>query len=122
MMKVVIADDSMTIRSITRDYFEKMGVPKQNIYEASNGKTALELVINEKPDILLLDMVMPEMAGMEVLEELNRRSVPTVVGVVSSFGTKYYVEKAKSLGVQFFIDKPLIYEKLVDELKKAGIL
>ncbi|MBM4055699.1 MAG: response regulator [Planctomycetes bacterium] len=121
-MKVVIADDSMTIRSITRDHLEKMGIPKQNIYEARNGKLALELVINENPDLLLLDMVMPEMTGMEVLEELHKRNVSTVVGVVSSFGTNYYVEKAKSLGAKFFINKPLVYEKLVEELKKVGIL
>lgn len=75
--KVLIADDEAQIREILRVYFQKEGF---QVLEAENGKEALERVEADRPDILLLDVMMPVMDGLQVCEEVRRKyDIPIIM-------------------------------------------
>jgi two-component system, OmpR family, response regulator ResD len=75
--KVLIADDEAQIREILRVYFQKEGF---EVLEAENGQVALEKVEADHPDILLLDIMMPVMDGLQVCEEVRRKyDIPIIM-------------------------------------------
>lgn len=75
--KVLIADDEAQIREILRVYFQKEGF---QVLEAENGQEALERVEADRPDILLLDIMMPVMDGLQVCEEVRRKyDIPIIM-------------------------------------------
>lgn len=104
MISVVIADDAEDLRflirmSLTADgRFEILG-------EAGDGVEALEIVEATQPDVLLLDLGMPRMDGMEVLEHLGRSERRTPVVVFSGFTSDRMKQRALELGAASFIEK-----------------
>jgi two-component system response regulator (stage 0 sporulation protein F) len=109
MAKLLIVDDETDIREFARNFFEKR---KIDVYVASGGLQALDLIVQESPDLVLLDVKMEEMTGVEVLRQL-RKSNPTVkVIMVSGVEAQETIDEAKSLGVIGYIHKPFILEEL----------
>jgi len=109
MAKLLIVDDETDIREFARNFFEKR---KIDVYVASGGLQALDLIVQESPDLVLLDVKMEEMTGVEVLRQL-RKSNPTVkVIMVSGVEAQDTIDEAKSLGVIGYIHKPFILEEL----------
>ena len=75
--KILIADDEAGIRRLLRGYLEKAGF---NVIEARNGKESLERFRTEKPDLLILDLMMPEMDGLDVSRTIRQKSpVPIIM-------------------------------------------
>jgi two-component system, chemotaxis family, chemotaxis protein CheY len=111
MAKILICDDSQFMRNVIKDALNSSG---HELIEAENGKQALETYTTEKPDLLLLDIIMPEMDGIEVLKQLGEGAK---VIVVSAVGQDKMVEEAKSLGALDYIVKP--FEE-GDILEKVG--
>lgn len=68
-VKVLIVEDEPLIRKVYKDYLTKMGL---EVYEASNGQVGLSQAIEHKPDIILLDILMPIMDGIEMLKRLRK--------------------------------------------------
>ena len=83
-IRVLIVDDHPAVRRGLRSFLELAG-GLEVIGEAADGPTALELVAEAGPDVVLLDIMLPGMDGVEVLHELRRREVPARVLVVTSF-------------------------------------
>ena len=83
-IRVLIVDDHPAVRRGLRTFLELAG-GLEVIGEAADGPTALELVAEAGPDVVLLDIMLPGMDGVEVLHELRRREVPARVLVVTSF-------------------------------------
>ena len=79
--RVAIADDSMDARRLIRRILQSQG--DYTIFEADDGKKALELVQKEKPDLVILDLMMPEMDGFAVIDALKRNpetaNIPVIV-------------------------------------------
>ena len=109
MAKVLIVDDESDIREFARNFFKKR---KIDVSVAAGGRQALELIAQEKPDLVLLDVRMEEMTGIEVLRELQKIKSPVKVIMVSGIEDEETVNEAKSLGVIGFIHKPFILEEL----------
>lgn len=116
MARILIADDSQFMRKLLRDLLEKNG-HKDNI-EAENGKQALELFESKNPDLILLDIIMPEMDGIGVLEKLGKEVNAKRVIIVSAVGQEKMKDKAKELGVKCYIVKPFEKEEEVIEMVK----
>jgi len=111
--KILVVDDSALMRKVLRDILEAEGF--SNILEAANGREALAQCTKEKPELMFLDIIMPEVSGMDVLRELNG-AVPTIV--VSAVGQHAVIDEAKKLGALDFIVKPFDKNRVVDRAKK----
>lgn len=112
--KILIADDSAFMRKIVKDILEGMGF--SNFVEAENGKQAIEKFNTEKPDLVLLDVIMPEMDGVETLKQIGKK---TKVIMVSAIGQDSIIKDAKESGAVGYIVKPFEKDKVVSEIEKV---
>jgi len=101
--KILIVDDDPQIRMLLRDRLQANGY---EISLAENGVKGLELLEKESPDLMLLDLQMPEMDGMDVLDHLHRKSVEIPVVVLTAHGTIERAVEAMRLGAHDFLPKP----------------
>jgi len=109
MSKLLIVDDESDIREFARNFFKKRQI---EVFVASGGRQALELIANENPHLILLDVRMEEMTGIEVLRELRIKSPSVKVIMVSGVEDEETINEAKALGVIGYIHKPFILEEL----------
>jgi two-component system chemotaxis response regulator CheY len=115
-IKVVIVDDSDFSRSILRKMLTEEGI--EIVGEANSAEAAL-LVINEKkPNIVITDIVMPEISGIELTEKINQNFNDVSVIVISSLSHEHVVLEAIGAGASDFIAKPIQKQQLIDSLEK----
>jgi len=97
-LKVIIVEDEPVFRLIYKGVLENAGY---KVLEAEDGVKGLEMIKNEKPDVVLLDLILPRMGGYEVLKKLREdkqlSSIPVII--LSVLGGEENVEKAMELGV-----------------------
>jgi two-component system chemotaxis response regulator CheY len=114
--KILIVDDSALSRRTLRRILETAGY---EVVEADDGMTALEVYFLEKPGLVLLDLVMKGMYGLDVLMKLREMDPKALVVVASAdiqSSTRRMVEEAGALG---FINKPFIPEQVIASVKAA---
>lgn len=113
MSKIMVVDDEEKIRYIVRKMLESAG---HEVLEAESGKECLEIIKSEKPDLILLDVMMPEMDGWEVAKEIKEDSANKEI-IISMLTVKSEDEdKIKSLDeayADWHIAKPIRREKLL---------
>lgn len=117
-LSVIIVDDNhdfvyVVEECLHRDGFEVIG-------KAHDGETAVKEIINKKPDIVLLDVVMPLMSGISVLEHLREnqiRPLPVII-MITAVGQDKYIRKALSLGAEYYILKPYDIALLPGRIKQ----
>ena len=105
-MKVLIVDDSKTMRMIVKRTLRQAGFDGVAVEEASNGSEALALIAKAAPDLVLSDWNMPEMSGIELLQKLRAMGSPVRLGFVTSEGTAEMRHVAKEAGALFLLAKP----------------
>jgi two-component system, chemotaxis family, chemotaxis protein CheY len=103
-MKILIADDSAFMRTILKDLIAKSALMDAEIVEAVDGNDAVAKYRSEQPDIVLLDIIMPEKDGIEVLKEIGSSAKSVVI--VSSVDQAEVIDQAKGLGAKSYILKP----------------
>ena len=115
---VLVVDDDRMIRELNRLNLEHHGY---EVDEAENGAVAVEKALTRRPDVVLLDVQMPEMDGWETLERL--RAIDDLAGVpvvmLTALGSEANEEKARSLGVTSFVGKPVPVDDLARVLARA---
>lgn len=116
MTKVLIVDDATFIRLQLRQLLESNGFDV--VGEAENGKVALKKIRELKPDIVTLDLTMPEMDGLECMMEIKKMDYLPVVIIVSAMGQESVVQKAILNGAKGFIVKPYKAEAVIKNLSK----
>jgi DNA-binding response OmpR family regulator len=109
MLKLLIVDDEIDIREFAKSFFKKRGI---EVITASGGNQALALIEKESPDLVLLDVRMEEMTGVEVLRALRKADNSTKVIMVSGVEDEEVIKEANELGVVGYIHKPLVLEEL----------
>ena len=118
-LRIALADDHHLIRSglkLLLGSNETLSI----VGEASDGTSALLLVEQLQPDILLLDLAMPGMDGLECLRELKRRNLPTRVIVLTMFEDENYVLAAMSAGAQGYVQKSAIDTELFQAIDNVA--
>jgi two-component system chemotaxis response regulator CheY len=115
-IKLMIVDDSSIIRQVISKYLNSFNV--EIVGTASNGVEALEVFKKTSPDIITLDITMPEMDGLTVLEELLKMDSQVKVMVVTALNDKATGLKAIKLGAKSFVGKPFTEEKLKEAFAK----
>lgn len=120
MTKIAIVEDDQAISQMYRIKFETEGY---DVDTAANGKLGLKLAEEMKPDIILLDLMMPEMTGDEMLAKLRKTAwgKHTPVIILTNMGEQEAPEAVKKLGVRKFIVKAEMTPRQVAELVKTEL-
>ncbi len=111
MSKLLIVDDEVDVRDFAKRFFEKRNV---ETLTAGGGEEALQLIAEYKPDLVLLDVRMAELSGIEVLRRLRQKDTQTKVIMVTGVENGETIKEAWDLGIVDYIHKPLV----LDELEK----
>jgi two-component system chemotaxis response regulator CheY len=114
---ILIVDDLFFIRAAIREILEEKGMPVAG--EAENGLKALELYRDLSPDLVLMDITMPELDGLTALEILKTKYNDSKIIMCSALGQQKYIIKAINLGASDFIVKPFKPERLINSIKKS---
>ena len=101
---ILICDDSLLVRRKMRDCLTEIG--GFNIVEAANGQIAVDMFRQHKPDLVFLDIVMPDKTGIEALNEMKGIEVPSKIIMLSSSGIRAHLKEAMDAGADDFIQKP----------------
>ncbi len=115
-MKILLADDSQFMRTILKGILDKLNLSAEYI-EAGGGIQTVELYLQHHPDLLLLDLIMPEKDGMDVLREISSQKGTGKIIIVSAIGQDKVMEEAKALGADGFIVKPFDEKKVADAIR-----
>ena len=121
MSKLLIVDDEIDIREFAKRFFVKRGI---DVFTAGGGLEALKIIDQTNPNLVLLDIQMEELSGIEVLRKLRDDQNNIKVIMVTGAEDPAIIDEANSLGVKGYIHKPLVLEELekivMDELNTAG--
>jgi two-component system chemotaxis response regulator CheY len=119
-MKILVVDDSKTMRMIVKRTLRQAGFGDHEVVEATNGKEGLDAIKESAPDLVLCDWNMPEMNGLELLQALNSESIGVKFGFVTSEGTPEMQELASNNGALFLISKPFTADTFKEKI--GGVL
>ena len=120
-MKILIADDSMMVRRILERFMDKLNLEIAG--SAANGKEAVEMYEKLKPDIVTLDITMPEMDGLSAMKQILAINPAARVIIVSAVNSKDMIVQALNGGAKAYIVKPFTEAQIVEtitEVMNAG--
>lgn len=118
-MKLLIVDDSKTMRMIIIRTLRKTSLGGHDVVQAGNGKEALDVIAAESPDVVISDWNMPEMNGLQLLQQLRANGNQVTFGFVTSESTSAMREQASEAGASFFVTKPFTPESLETSLTQV---
>ncbi|WP_373419555.1 response regulator [Bacillus sp. EAC] len=111
-IKLLIVDDQYGIRLLLHEIFKKEGY---EVFQAANGFQAIDIVIKDCPDLVILDMKIPGMDGVEILKRIKEINKEIKVILMTAYGELDIIEEAKKLGALRYFPKPFD----IDEIKKV---
>lgn len=115
---MLIVEDQENMRSKLREFLQK-AFPEKQIREAGNGRSALALCHQYRPSVVLMDINLPDLNGIELTGRIKAMAPETTVIVVSAHTSRVYVERAKAAGASAFVEKHLVQEKLLTAIRSA---
>lgn len=101
---ILICDDSLLVRKKMKDCLNELG--DFNVIEASSGEHSIEMFRQNNPDLVFLDIVMPDKNGIDALNEMKKINGEAKVIMLSSSGTKAHLKASMDAGATDFIQKP----------------
>ncbi|MES9969230.1 MAG: response regulator transcription factor [Candidatus Thiodiazotropha sp.] len=111
--KVIIVDDYKPVRDLLRQFAES--IPLCDVAgETYNGNDAIELISSIEPDIVTLDIQLPDISGIEVLCRIQEIIKNTTIIVLSNHTSDLYKSKCMELGADYYLDKTKDFEQLFD--------
>ena len=117
MKSVLIVDDSRTSRRFLSDILERAGY--KIVGEAINGQEGFNQYVKLHPDIVTMDITMPEMDGIEALKLIKKNDPDAKVVMITAAGQKDKMMEALKIGAIEFVSKPFIEEAVLDALKRC---
>jgi len=117
MAKILIVDDAAFMRMMLKDILTKGG--HEIVGEAENGAVAVEKYNKLRPDLVTMDITMPEMEGIEALRLIKSQHPSAVVIMCSAMGQQHMVVEAIKAGARDFIVKPFHAERVIESVNKA---
>ena len=117
MAKILIVDDAAFMRMMIKDILTKNGY--EIAAEAENGQKAVEKYAETKPDLVLMDITMPEMDGIQALKKIKELDGGANVIMCSAMGQQAMVIEAIKSGAKDFIVKPFQAERVLEAVKKV---
>lgn len=115
--RVLVVDDSYDVRDLVSLSVLKPG--GYDILTAGDGQTALELAIQEKPDLIITDMQMPGMTGLELITQLRQQDIKTPTILMTAYGSEETAVEAFRLGARDYIIKPFQAREMQTAVERA---
>jgi DNA-binding NtrC family response regulator len=115
MSKILVIDDEPSIRDLLDTLLRRKGYV---VVLAESGRKGLELFRRDHPDVIILDMKMPGMDGLTVLQEIHRLDPRQPVIILTGAGTAEMEQQVRALGVTEFVEKEFSLDHLGDSLKR----
>ncbi|PZQ96928.1 MAG: DNA-binding response regulator [Cereibacter sphaeroides] len=115
-VKILVVDDEQPIRKLLRT---GLAVEGYAVVEARNGREAVELVASERPDLILLDLGLPDMQGHDLLEKWRAQALDLPVVILSSRTDESGIVKALELGADDYVTKPFGMKELAARIRVA---
>ena len=113
---ILVVDDDRELVDALRSMLERQGY---RVIQAHDGHQAKQAVYNQRPDLMILDMMMPRMGGYPVLEHFKDKSdAPPIIMITANEGSRHKVY-AEYLGVIDYLRKPFAMERLLETVNKA---
>jgi DNA-binding NarL/FixJ family response regulator len=119
VIKIVLADDHNIVRDGIKSLLDNESGIKV-VGESENGAHAYELVMQLKPDILISDINMPDMNGIELTEKLVATGIPTKILILSMYNDEAYVLRSVEAGVMGYLPKDADYEEIIKAIKSLA--
>ena len=116
MAKILIVDDAAFMRMMIKDILTKNGY--EVVAEAANGVEAVELYKSHQPDLVTMDITMPEMDGIEAVKQIKAVNPAAKVIMCSAMGQQSLVMDAIKAGANDFIVKPFQADRVLEAVKK----
>jgi DNA-binding NtrC family response regulator len=116
MYRVLVADDCKFIRDRLAKYLSQRGY---EVLQAEDGEEAVRACLFKRPDIVLLDIVMPGKSGLEALKDIHVVNPTAKVIIVSALGHVGILNEALRLGAVDFMQKPVVLDQLESVIEKA---
>ena len=115
--KILIVDDEQLTRAVLQHNVILAGY---DVIVASNGREAMQKIQEVTPDLIVVDLVMPDMNGFEMLRRIrsNKETMQTPVIVVSALQGQTDIEEAKTSGADIYLTKPINPEEFIKQVKK----
>lgn len=107
MKKIVIIDDEYFFRQALIKYVRSFKDEFTVVGDAGNGKLGIELIEQYHPEIILIDISMPQMTGFDVISYIQKQALQTRFIIISGYDKFEYAQKAIQMGVQDFLLKPV---------------
>ncbi|ASA24059.1 response regulator transcription factor [Paenibacillus donghaensis] len=114
MYKLLVVDDNTDTRKTLCNSFPWDQVSFEIVEQADNGQEALRYILSNPVDVVLCDIRMPRMSGIELSKELHKRNSPTKIVLLSAFRDFEYAREAMSYGVRQYLIKPAKYQEIMD--------
>ena len=118
--KILIVDDEDHLRMLIEQALEELEDEGVDFFTASNGEEALELIINEKPNLVFLDVMMPKMNGLEVCRrvKLDLKLNGVAVIILTAKGQELDKKKGEEVGADLYMTKPFDPDKLLERARE----
>jgi two-component system response regulator (stage 0 sporulation protein A) len=120
-VKVCIADDNRELVNLLNEYISAQN-DLQVVGTAYNGQECLSLIEEQEPDVLILDIIMPHLDGLAVLERINKLNMkkkPNII-MLTAFGQEDVTKKAVDLGAAYYVLKPFDMEVLISNIREVS--
>ena len=115
MAKILVIDDEQGIRNLLDTLLRRKGY---DVVLAESGSKGLELFRRERPDVIVLDLIMPEMTGLAVLRQIRSLDPKKPVIVLTGAGTAEAEQQVRALGVTEYVEKEFSLHRLGDALNR----
>jgi two-component system, chemotaxis family, chemotaxis protein CheY len=115
--RIMVVDDSFYMRTILKNMLSDAGF--NVVGEAPDGKTAISLAKESNPDLITLDLILPDNTGLDVLKSIKQDNPNIKVVIVSAVGQEAIVKEALDQGAEAYIVKPFAEEKVIEIINNA---
>jgi YesN/AraC family two-component response regulator len=118
VISILVVEDDKVTREVL-DLMIPRKFPNVTIYSSENGRTAVELFKKHKPEIVITDIQMPEMDGIEMAGEIKAIKADTKFIVVTAYSNTSYYDKFNNIGFHDFLSKPIEFAKLYTAIESC---
>lgn len=119
MIRVLIAEDHLLVRAGIRALLEKAG-DMHIVGEASNGQEAVDMVREARPDVLVMDIMMPRLNGIQAAEQIQGLKLPTNILLLSMYSDAGFIHKAIQSGVKGYVLKSSVSDELLEAVRTVA--